>query len=168
MVLLSESNKIHVYPENPDKSKLNENSAQNKKPTLIDDSLESQSSSSLSRRRRREIEEIVFESATSSTTHAIPHIFKRENLFLKLFWIVCLLGATGVCAWMVSLSIIDYFDYETVSKTETVLEIPTTFPTVSFCNINPFVTNYSLQFVEDLFVKNGVAKPYENLSVIKN
>lgn len=115
--------------------------------------------------KREQIKEIVYESATGSTAHSIPHIFKRENRFLKFFWLLCLLAATGVCAWMVSLTIADYLTFETVSKTESVLEIPSTFPTVSFCNINPFVTNYSFSFVQDLLTKNGLYFPATNSSV---
>jgi hypothetical protein len=106
--------------------------------------------------KKSEISEIIAESATDSTTHAIPHMFKRENPFLKAFWFICFLGATGVCAWMISLSITDYFNYETVSKTETIVEIPSKFPTVSICNMNAFMTNYSLQFIQDILTENGL------------
>ena len=106
--------------------------------------------------KKSEISEIIAESATDSTTHAIPHMFKRENPLLKAFWFICFLGATGVCAWMISLSITDYLNYETVSKTETIVEIPSKFPTVSICNMNAFMTNYSLQFIQDILTENGL------------
>lgn len=117
--------------------------------------------------KKSEIKEIIVESATDSTTHAIPHMFKRENPFLKAFWLICFLGATGVCAWMISLSITDYFNYETVSKTETIVEIPSKFPTVSICNMNAFVTNYSLQFVQNLLTANGLYDPTASSQVEK-
>lgn len=109
--------------------------------------------------KNERIRDIIYESATDSTAHSIPHIFKRENIGLKVFWIICLLGATGVCAWMISTALIDYFMYETVTKSESILEIPTHFPAVSFCNMNPFVTNDSLQFVENILIQNGLYSP---------
>lgn len=112
----------------------------------------------------QQIKEAIHEAATDSTAHSIPHMFKRDNVILKVFWFICLLAATGVCAWMVSSSILDYMSYDTVSKTENVLEIPATFPTISFCNMNPFVTNSSIDFVKNLFIKNGVIDPASNTS----
>lgn len=105
------------------------------------------------------IKEAIYETAADSTAHSIPLIFKRESIVLKVFWFVCLLAATGVCSWMISTSIIDYLGYDTVSKTENVLEIPTLFPTVSFCNMNAFLTNSSLEFVKNLLIKNGLYDP---------
>lgn len=110
----------------------------------------------IERSKKSEIKEIIYESATDSTTHSIPHMFKRKNRFLKAFWLVCFLCATGVCSWMISLSITDYFNYETVSKTETIVEIPSKFPTVSICNMNAFMTNFSLQFIQDILTENGL------------
>ena len=60
---------------------------------------------------------------------------------------------------MIALSIISYFDYETVSKTENIHQTLTEFPAVTICNINPFLTNESIDFVNDIFVKNGILDP---------
>ena len=109
--------------------------------------------------KKETIKELVHESATDSTTHSIPHMFKRENPGLKLLWVVCFLAATGVCIWMISESITDYFQFETISKTEVILEIPSKYPTVSICNMNSFVTNYSIQFVENILTRNSLYDP---------
>lgn len=107
----------------------------------------------------KQIKEVIHEAATDSTAHSIPHIFKRRNVFLKIFWTLCLLAATGVCAWMISTSIIDYLSYDTVSKTESVLDLPAPFPTVSICNMNSFVTNYSIEFVKKLLTQYQLYQP---------
>lgn len=108
------------------------------------------------RTKKDKLKRLVKEVASESTTHALPQIFKRENPFIKALWIVCFLGSTGVCAWFISTAMIDYFGYETVSKTYTVLEIPSVFPTVSICNMNPFVTNFSVPFIQQLLINNGL------------
>lgn len=107
----------------------------------------------------KEIKEAIHEAATDSTAHSIPHMFKRRNVFLKIFWSLCLLAATGVCAWMISTSIIDYLSYDTVSKTESVLDLPAQFPTVSICNMNSFVTNYSIDFVKRVLTQYKLYQP---------
>lgn len=97
-----------------------------------------------------QIKEIIYNSAVLSTAHAIPYIFKRKNHLIRVLWALCLLACTGVCAWMITTAITGYFAYESVTKIENVLEIPTTFPTISICNMNPFVTSYSLEFVQTI------------------
>lgn len=121
----------------------------------------------MSQEKKSEIKEIIYESATDSTAHSIPHMFKRENKGLKLLWFICFLAAFGVCTWMITMSISDYFQFETISKTEIILEIPSKFPTVSICNMNSFVTNYSLQFVQDILTKNGLYNPSNKVTFEK-
>lgn len=108
-------------------------------------------------RRLKSISAIVNESAYDSTTHGIPHMFKREHAFLKLFWLVCFVTSACACAYTISKSISSYMQHETVSKVETVLEVPTLFPTISICNLNPFTT-------EEAFLSNKMFLSQNNIS----
>lgn len=98
----------------------------------------------------------IYESAYDSTTHGLPHIFKREHLMLRLFWIVCFFCSAGVCSYMIARSIIEYSKFETVTKTDSIFEIPTLFPTVSICNQNAFVTDQSFDYVKEIFRANNI------------
>lgn len=100
--------------------------------------------------------QILRESAMDSTSHGIPHIFKRQNISLKIFWFICFNVSALICFFMISKTIVDYLQYETVSRTETIYEIPSEFPTVSICNLNPFQTNNSIEFVNDILVRNNL------------
>lgn len=104
----------------------------------------------------KEIFKIVNESACDSTTHSIPHIFKRENVCLKLFWLACFLTSATVCAYTVFNAITNYFHFETVTKVDTILEMPTQFPTVSICNLNPFMKQPGFEFSRAYFHANNV------------
>lgn len=96
------------------------------------------------------IGKVFRESAMDSTSHGLPHVFKRDTLFIQLFWIICFTASAGVCFFMISQTITDYLKYETVSKTETILEIPSKFPTISICNLNGFQTNDSAYFLSKI------------------
>jgi hypothetical protein len=85
-----------------------------------------------------------------STSHGIPNIIRTNRISIKTLWTVCFLAALGSCSYMVIKSVTDYLEYDTVSKIEYITEIPTKFPTISFCNTNPLMTNVSQQLVEDL------------------
>ena len=90
---------------------------------------------------------IVYESASDSTTHGLPHIFKRKHVSIKMFWLICFLISSGVCGYMIVKSVINYFEHETVSKVQRIYEIPALFPTISVCNLNAFTTNAGLDYV---------------------
>lgn len=100
--------------------------------------------------------DIIVSSCMETTAHGIIPILKRENFFIRFFWTVCLLVSTGVCAYMVALSIIGYFDYDTVTKVEKISLISTDFPAVTICNKNAFMTEASLQFMDEIMLKYNV------------
>ena len=85
-----------------------------------------------------------------STSHGIPNIIRTKRTSIRILWTICFLAALGGCSYMVIKSISEYLEYDTVSKIEHITEIPTQFPTFSFCNINPLMTNASEKIVEDL------------------
>ena len=58
----------------------------------------------------------------------------RPNYKIQFIWLIILLGSTGATFYFIAKSLIDYFGYEVVSKTNVVYEIPTQFPTVTFCD----------------------------------
>jgi hypothetical protein len=62
------------------------------------------------------------------------------NYKVQAIWLLILLGSTGATFYFISKSVIDYLKYEVVSQTNVVSENPTDFPTVTFCDNNPFTT----------------------------
>lgn len=99
--------------------------------------------------------DVIVSSCMETTAHGIIPIMKREHIINRLFWAVCLLVSSGACAYMVALSIIAFFDYETVTKTEKIYLLSTDFPAVTFCNKNAYLTESSLKFISDLLIKNN-------------
>ena len=105
------------------------------------------------------IKEILIAAADDSTTHGIDHFFKRHHPFIRLVWAVCFFASAAICFYMIAMSILAYLDYETVTKAQHINELTADFPTVSICNLNPYLTNSSWAFVEDILVKNGLLNP---------
>ena len=83
------------------------------------------------------------------------------NYKIQAIWLLILLGSTGATFYFISKSILDYLKYEVVSQTNIVSEIPTDFPTVTFCDGSPFTTIYSQSFLETVANKNGI-KDYDS------
>ena len=99
--------------------------------------------------------EIVKDSLSESTIHGLPHYVKRQNWCIRIVWAVCFFASSVICSYMIATSLISYFEYETVTKAKHIYQLSTEFPTISFCNQNPFLTNSSFEFIESLLIKNG-------------
>ena len=63
--------------------------------------------------------EVIRECCSESTAHGIPYVFRRDQIGFKLAWLLCTFLSGGVCGYIVSKSISDYFSYDTVTKAQT-------------------------------------------------
>lgn len=85
-------------------------------------------------------------------------MFKRENRCVRVLWFICFLISAAWMTYMIYLTMDNYLSWETVVKTEYILEIPTKFPAISFCNVNPFMTNYSDALVRSVMDASNLTK----------
>ena len=103
-----------------------------------------------------------------STSHGIPNIVRSNRISVKILWTICFLVSVSICSFMVFKGASDYLQHETVSKIEYITEIPTKFPTVSFCNLNPFVTNFSEQWMISILPSLGYNNSLDKLIKAEN
>lgn len=102
----------------------------------------------------KNIFQVLKDAGQSSTSHGISHIFKTNNYFLKFMWTGFLIMSCGTCCFLITSNIINYLNWEVVTKIDIVTEIPSIFPTISICSSNPIQTNSSLEFVEEVLNKS--------------
>ncbi len=93
---------------------------------------------------------------SNSTIHAIPNIIRTDNHFVKVVWLVFFLISTGFCLFFIVNSILEYYEYNTNSKTETIFENSTEFPEVIICNLNMFTTEYAFDFIKRIASENEI------------
>lgn len=86
---------------------------------------------------RRVLKETLIEWCKDSTSHGLLNIVKAQNVVIRLIWLVCLLGSTGVCCYMIVQTISSYMSNPVSTTISVVDESPTIFPTVSMCFLNP-------------------------------
>ena len=102
--------------------------------------------------------EIIFAWSQSVDINCYTKIMDyRPNYKIQFIWLVILLGSTGATFYFIAKSLIDYFGYEVVSKTNVVYEIPTQFPTVTFCDNNPFSTYEAQAYMESIGKINNIS-----------
>ena len=96
------------------------------------------------------LKNICSECLASSSSHGYSNIPKSKTTFIKILWLICSVLSTGLCCYMVTQNIMNYFKYDVVTKTRLVHQFSATFPTVTICNMNFFTSNYSVEFSENL------------------
>jgi hypothetical protein len=96
-----------------------------------------------------------------STAYGVPKIFKRDKLFLKIYWLIFVLLGTSASSYYTFATIINYFKYDVVTKIESVYEQPMLFPTITFCSDQ---NGYQLipYFDYFYFAGNHFGKNWEN------
>ena len=66
----------------------------------------------------------------SSSIHGLPQIFRTKRLFFKIMWILVVAATSSACAYFVPKTIFDYFNYETITKIDSINEHVSQFPCV--------------------------------------
>ena len=80
------------------------------------------------------IKNIFFSWAEVSTIHAIPNIARAKDVSLKLIWSISLTISLSFCCFVVIKSLSSFYDYEVVTTTRVISQIPCEFPTITICN----------------------------------
>ena len=82
------------------------------------------------------VSHVILQCFSDSTLHALPKLGKSYNHFiLKIIWFICLVACSGYCFYSCVTTFQNYYTYPSSTKISIVEEIPTDFPTISFCNI---------------------------------
>lgn len=88
-----------------------------------------------------------------TTGHAMPNIVGTNIYLLKVIWLIAWLIGFGFTVYFITQSFIAYFDYSVMANSKIMNERPMLFPKVTFCNIDPFPSNYSITYLADI-IKN--------------
>lgn len=112
--------------------------------------------------------------ANSTCFDGIPSIGRSEEWYWKLIWILSFLGLTVYCSFSLTNNVVKYFDYETTTQIKIKRQPVIEFPTVTFCNKNPFKILDSSPEADLFFerteslVASWISQGYDSLSVMTN
>ena len=81
---------------------------------------------------------------------AFIRILDIKNVFLKIFWAVCLLGSNLICGYLVVQTLLTYLSFPVFTKTTTVHETPAVFPKITICNSAFATTEYALNLIKEI------------------
>jgi hypothetical protein len=77
----------------------------------------------------------IVEYFLSTTSHALPNIFRTGNIILKIIWLLCFLTSASYCIASMSKVLKEYLTYPSYISTEIIKEVTTKFPAITFCNL---------------------------------
>jgi hypothetical protein len=99
--------------------------------------------------------DIVREAALRSTIHSIPKIVSTKIKFVKLIWIIASLFSISFCGFLIIITVNEYFHYNVVTNIQVFSEKISEFPTITYCNGNPLVTDKAKQYIDKLILENS-------------
>jgi hypothetical protein len=105
-------------------------------------------------RTSKKVKAKILEWAGTTTSHGYPNIFRTSLWEIRIMWLIFTLIATGLCAYMIAKSVLDYLNFEINTKIVIDKEIPSEFPTITICNLNPFYKNMSIPVLRGILSKN--------------
>ena len=85
-----------------------------------------------------------------STSHGLPNAVRNPHKPMKLMWSISFGISTIFCSLLIIQSIMQYLEYDVITKVRIVDETEAEFPRIIICNLNRFQTKYAL----DIYGKN--------------
>jgi hypothetical protein len=119
------------------------------------------------RGKRYIIKKRISEWSKSLTAHGLPNIFMSKRVIIKVLWTLTLFASITYCIIEIYREIVKYFQYEYTTLIETVEDVPSLFPAITFCNINPLITTEAERLVEDIFKSTYKIDLSENHTLLK-
>lgn len=84
---------------------------------------------------------------SNSTSHGIPNVVKSKNMVLKISWLILFVLSSALCLYSVIPSVIKYLQFNENTGVQQMIDLPTEFPSVTICNLNPYSVLFD-EFVE--------------------
>ena len=82
---------------------------------------------------------------------AILKLFEtNQHLTVKLIIFLFVIATSCLSSFLTIQSCLSYLSFEVITTTRTIPEVPTIFPKITFCNLNPFTHSNSIEFFKDL------------------
>jgi hypothetical protein len=96
------------------------------------------------------IKEYIREWSSTCTFHCYPKIFQYKSILIKIVWSILFGAFSAFTSFLVAKALIDYFQYEVISKIQVVNVDELDFPIITICDSNPFTTKHAESYIDDM------------------
>ena len=94
----------------------------------------------------KRIKSLVKETLYNSAAQAIIKIIETPIYTLKCFLCLCVIVSGGLCSFLIAQLILSYLSFGVSTTSRMLYETPALFPKITLCNLNPFTTQYAMEF----------------------
>jgi hypothetical protein len=94
----------------------------------------------------------------TSTSHGLPKVLSARRPVIKVMWLAFFILAHVTCIFLIRRNVLAYFKYDVVSKIRVFSEIPSVMPSLTICNINPFLTQFSHSYIKSKLEANNLSQ----------
>ena len=101
-------------------------------------------------KKRQHMKNIFKETLYNSVAQALIKIFETKYYSLKGMLFIFLAVSGYFSTSLIRQLILSYLSFEVSTTTRTLYETPALFPKVTICNVNPFTTEYALEFLKEI------------------
>ena len=104
----------------------------------------------------KEKRENIIEFASSLSIHGIPNFVRSTSTASKICWAIVTVISLAVTGYYMYSGLDNFLAYDVTTKIRFIDEQPTNFPSVTICNVNPFTTKYSMEFLNQSLTSNSL------------
>ena len=97
----------------------------------------------------RSLKASLKELVLNSTSHGIPQSIRTRHTSIRVMWLVLFVISTGFCSFLIVQSVLQYFEFEVITKIRVINEVESEFPRITICNGDIFNTEYGLEVLYD-------------------
>ena len=116
-------------------------------------------------KKNHSVKETFLEWSLRSNLDCFQKIFHyNNNPIAKFIWTLILLASSGLTFLLISVSIMEYFNFEVVSQIGIGYELKSEFPAITICNNKPFTTKEAEILYEEVAALNGVDTNHEKIT----
>jgi hypothetical protein len=103
--------------------------------------------------------------AKNSSVHGLNRIFNDSDFNFKCFmWIIFYAVAMALCILSIVFTLNEYLERKVTTKIDVQYERELAFPTISFCNLNPFVTETGNVYIREFYSQKYAGIDFTNFT----
>ena len=89
----------------------------------------------------------IRENATFVKVDALPNILRSHHVAFSIIWTILLLASASVCTVFITATFAEYSEHKVTTTTRLFSEQMPVFPTVTFCQMNAFRSDYGVDML---------------------
>jgi hypothetical protein len=108
------------------------------------------------------LKEVLLDWSIRVDINAYNKIWDYNNILVKLIWSFIFASSTGLTLLVCVQSVMQYLEYEVITKTNMIYQRPTKFPAVTLCDNDQFTTRDAELFLKEIAAKNNLSFTNKN------